>query len=1086
MRSTFLRWHLLALVATLASFAGGCSCGGGKKINQAKGDPNFTNPKNDKSIAIVDGSGNAALTGKTAIVDFGPTLVNEDQPSQKTLTITNDGVATVTVLRLEKAAGFDSDNFKVPAATQVGQSIGPGQTGSIQLSFAPLAAGDFASDFTLVTDADDSTGQPLTVHLKGQGVSNGCVLAPADKLDFGNVKLNSSLTKTLVIQNTTPIDWEFKFNGITGADAALFTTTLQPGSVTVKAHDQLSIPVTFTANHKDVAAAELQFDSPAQMCTPEPFDLRANGVDSLISATPNPLDFGFVDPGVTWGSVSQKVTLTNIGNSTIALVSPSMCDGAYGGSYNASCTATTEFASAPDGSRNPADLSGISLNAGESKQVTLYFKPSRLHQAQGYVEFHLQDGSGNALAAQPDFGFNLVGVGGGPKIQVQPTHLDYGVVAMGAPQSRNVVITNIGSSPSGQTGSALKITALEITPGTGTTADEFKVDSSVVLPASLAATQRLPVPVKFDPASVGPKSATLTITSNDPVNPTVTVSLQADGENLPPCSYAVAPTTLNFGNVAAGRNRILDFRITNTGTTDCLISNLDLGADTTSPPYSVVGGAIASQTLAGGASMDVQVKFAPVDQQPTQNGSVVFYTSSTNAPQTTVSLTGGSAQGCILITPDDLDFGVVAPGCASRERTFTIYNVCSTVQHVTSIDFLPDANGRCPDQGANASCPFRITAAPTLPATIAAGQSADFKLKYQPAGVQTDAVSVEVQTQELANPYVVTLEGHGDPNATQTDTYRQDAQPKVDVLLVVDDSGSMYDKQQALAQNFQSFIQFAVNQQVDYHIAVTTTTTAADGYSSCAVNGDPNQGSIAPCGLFAPSDQSRPRVLTSTTPNLEQIFGQNVNVGTNGSGTEMGFEGAYKALSAPNITGPNAGFLRDEANLAIVVVSDASDQSPQPYDFYKNFFLNIKGFSRANAFSFSAVSSMDPNGNPPPTSWGCTYDGTNVYPNPYAQMAQDTNGIAQEICVDDWATSLRQLGQSAFGYRTRFFLSETPDLNYSIDVLIDGVSYPATGPNGSTRWTYNNTANAIDFAPLAVPEPGSTLTITYHVLCYPP
>ena len=31
----------------------------------------------------------------------------------------------------------------------------------------------------------------------------------------------------------------------------------------------------------------------------------------------------------------------------------------------------------------------------------------------------------------------------------------------------------------------------------------------------------------------------------------------------------------------------------------------------------------------------------------------------------------------------------------------------------------------------------------------------------------------------------------------------------------------------------------------------------------------------------------------------------------------------------------------------------------------------------------------------------------------------------------------------------------------------------------------NNTANAIDFEPLAVPEPGSTLTVTYHVQCLP-
>jgi hypothetical protein len=1072
------RWQLLGVMGLLSSVAG-CSCHT-SHIAQAKGNPDFFNPKSDPALSIVDETGAAVAQGKTVTIDFGPTLVNQDQANQKTLFVINNGVATVELNEIKKADGFDSDDFKVPTASQVKQSIAAGQTGQVTLSFAPGASGDFASDFTLVTDADDSLSQPLTVHLKGQGVSNGCVMAPADKLDFGNVRLNGSYTKNLVIQNTTPLDYAINFKGITGADAALFTTSLATGPVTIKAHDQLSVPVTFTANHRDLAAAEFQFSSPADMCQPAPFDLRANGVDSLITATPNPVDFGFVDPGVTWGSVKQTVTLTNIGNDPVEINQPGLCDGSYGGTYATACTAASEFSVNAAGGGDLSSIADLTLAAGEAKTVDFFFKPARLHSATAFVQFKLVN-----QPAQTDFGFNLKGTGGGPKIQVQPTHVDFGVVGVGAPQSRNIVITNVGSSPSGQAGSALTLSKVTVTPGANTT-DEFTV--SFPNPVSLAATQRYVLPVQFSPSGTGARSVSLDIESNDPVNPHVQVTVQADGENLPPCSYAVSPENLNFGNVAPGRNRVLGFRITNTGATDCYLSDLDLGGDTTNPPYSLVDGPVASQTLAAGATTEVQVKFAPTSAQTaTTNGSIVFFTSSTSAPQTTVQLTGGSAQGCLLITPDDNDFGVVQQGCASRERPFTIYNICSAAAHVTSIDFLPDANGRCPDQGTGTSCPFRITSAPTLPATIAAGQSTEFKIKYQPQAVQTDAVSVEVQTQELATPYVVTLEGRGDTTAVQTDTFQQDAQPKVDVLLVVDDSGSMYSKQQAVAQNFQSFIQFAVNQQVDYHIAVTTTSVGADGYTDCnSTNGDPDEGSIGPCGKFAPADGSRPRVLTNDTPNLEQVFAQNVNVGIMGSGTEMGFEAAYEALSGSNLTGGNKDFLRDEANLAIVVVSDASDQSPQPYDFYKNFFLNIKGFRRANAFSFSAVSSTFDYEHVPATTWGCDYDGTNDVPNPYGQMAQDTNGVFQEICTDDWATSLRQLGQSAFGYRTKFFLTETPDPNHPISVQIDGVDYPDVASSGARHWHYDPSDTSINFEPLAVPEPGSTLTITYNVLCYPP
>jgi hypothetical protein len=1083
--SVTMRWQLFGVLTAIAALSG-CSCKA-SHIAQAKGDPNFINPKADPSLSIVGGDGKPAPTGKTVTINFGPTLVNQDKPNQKTLTITNGGVATVTILRLEKSAGFKSDVFKVPAATQVGQAIGPGLSGTINLSYAPSAAGDDASDFTLVTDADDSLVQPLTVHLKGQGVANGCVLTPTDRLDFGNVRINSTFTKKLTVQNTTPIDYDFVYQGITGADAALFTADLNPGPVTIKAHEHLDIKVTFTANHKDLSAAELKFSSPAEMCGPQPFDLRANGVDSLISATPDPVDFGFVDPGVTWGAVSQKVTLTNIGNNAVDLSAPQLCDGVYPGSYQAgsNCAPAGEFSGNPDGSRGLATADQtIHLDPAATRSVTLYFRPARLHTAQGSVQFK------TSLTEQADFGFSMKGVGGGPKIQVQPNQLNYGVVAVGAPQARNIVITNVGSSPAGQAGSALHVTSIDVVPGAGTAATEFKIDAPFNaaggFPIVLAATQRKAVGVRFDPIGQGARSATITVHSDDPVNKTVTVAVQANGQNLPPCNYVVAPSILNFGNVAAGRNRILSFRISNTGATDCYLSNLDLDGNTTNPPFSLVDGPVASKTLAAGAGLDVAVKFAPVSAAPTQSGGIAFSTSSAQAPTGAVQLTGGSAQGCVLITPDDLNFGVVQQGCASREKTFTVYNVCTAPQHVTALGFQADPSGRCPDQGGTHTCPFRITQAPTLPATVTPGQSVTFKVKFQPAAVETDQAQIAVQSQELADPYVVTLQGRGDTTAVQTDTFHQDAQPKVDVLIVVDDSASMISKQQHLASNFQSFIQFAQNQQVDYHIAVTSTSTAASPSGNNCANTDASLGSIAPCGRFSPNDGSRPRVLTSTTPNVEALFGQNVNLGQNGDGLEYGFTAFYEALTAPNITGVNAGFLRDEANLALVIVTDQTgngeNAGPQTYDFYKNFFLNIKGLNRRNLFSFSAVTALSPTA--PATTWNCDYD-ENYQPSAYAQMAQETNGIATEICTDDWATALRQLGQSAFGYRTRFFLTASPDLGFPIDVQLDGVSYPANGPNGSVHWTYDSATSSINFTPLAVPNPGSTLTISYHVQCFP-
>jgi hypothetical protein len=174
--------------------------------------------------------------------------------------------------------------------------------------------------------------------------------------------------------------------------------------------------------------------------------------------------------------------------------------------------------------------------------------------------------------------------------------------------------------------------------------------------------------------------------------------------------------------------------------------------------------------------------------------------------------------------------------------------------------------------------------------------------------------------------YLVGLTGRGDPSGQQTDTFMQDMQPKADILLVIDDSCSMGDKQQSLSQNFSSFIQYAASAGVDYQLGVITTTAEP---SMCppppfpcpplptpTTRGEGILRTIRP----GQANQIGP-ILRSNTPNVGQAFQQLVNVGTDGSGTEQGLETAVQALTPPRIVTENAGFLRTDANLAVVVVA---------------------------------------------------------------------------------------------------------------------------------------------------------------------
>jgi len=96
--------------------------------------------------------------------------------------------------------------------------------------------------------------------------------------------------------------------------------------------------------------------------------------------------------------------------------------------------------------------------------------------------------------------------------------------------------------------------------------------------------------------------------------------------------------------------------------------------------------------------------------------------------------------------------------------------------------------------------------------------------------------------------------------------------PAVDILFLVDDSGSMEIKQQNLITNINRFISaFTQRANIDYHIGVVTTTF--DNFSS----------NTAPCcGHLV----GNPYFVSPATPNLTSVLATNFHVGTTGSGTE--------------------------------------------------------------------------------------------------------------------------------------------------------------------------------------------------------
>ena len=142
---------------------------------------------------------------------------------------------------------------------------------------------------------------------------------------------------------------------------------------------------------------------------------------------------------------------------------------------------------------------------------------------------------------------------------------------------------------------------------------------------------------------------------------------------------------------------------------------------------------------------------------------------------------------------------------------------------------------------------------------------------------------------------------------------------RVDILFVVDDSGSMSPLQKKLAAHVGLMVEKLNLRGDDYRIAVTTTDST--GKSTSFVN------------------NSGYDVLDKNTPNLKEAFEKNVTVGTNGSGTEQGFKQAEVALT----TYMSGNFYRKHSKLHIVFFGDEGDQSQYSAQTFKSFLDNYTG-----------------------------------------------------------------------------------------------------------------------------------------------
>ena len=122
----------------------------------------------------------------------------------------------------------------------------------------------------------------------------------------------------------------------------------------------------------------------------------------------------------------------------------------------------------------------------------------------------------------------------------------------------------------------------------------------------------------------------------------------------------------------------------------------------------------------------------------------------------------------------------------------------------------------------------------------------------------------------------------------------------------------------------------------------------------------------------------------------------------------------------------------------------------------------------------------------------CDWDsGPTTDASKHVYLVNAFNGVKDEICTPSWSTTLENLGKTAFGFRTNFFLTAEPDLTGGNMIVITIDHGHGAGPvtlapvdsRGAPVWSYDSVSNSVVFQPLFVAAPGDVMTVTYHVAC---
>jgi hypothetical protein len=403
----------------------------------------------------------------------------------------------------------------------------------------------------LIISTDIATIPELSVDLAGFGKGSIISYLPA-ALDFGTVLVGKELERELTITNTgndTLVINQFQFVD-QPPDSVVFDTVFTSLPLTILPDSSTLLSLVFEPMREGSISSALEIVSNDPDSSVVSIRLAGRGIASapILLISDEDLFFGDVEVSAT---STADFSITNIGNETLIISDLEILD------------------SNPDTVFQLISALDIPLNLqpDSSRTLTLQFKPNRQQSETGTLLIV----SNSINQGQDTVYLSGTGIEPVPHIELSSTSHDFGRLLVTESVDKVIYLYNNGYGDL-----VIPADSVYISPGANTQFSIIDSLSSTIIPSFASDSMTL----RFHPQNLGLFEEDLIISSNDPLNPVLTITLTGTGYIDETASIVFDPL-LSSNSFIKNQSATISFIVGDVAVIDSAIIYLRSGGDQT-------------------------------------------------------------------------------------------------------------------------------------------------------------------------------------------------------------------------------------------------------------------------------------------------------------------------------------------------------------------------------------------------------------------------------------------------------------------------------------------------------------------------